>query len=315
MKKKFFISVILLFALLTGCTHNLATPKKSPSPAADFQYMENEEGGMTITQYIGTDENVIIPMKIKEKTVTQIGGMAFSHNDTIVSVEIPDSVTRIKYSAFEGCHFLATVSLPHGLESIDDGAFRDCFRLSTVTLPDTLINVGGGSFANCTLLKNINIPKSVIKIYDEAFRNSGIETIDFEEGIKTIEYGAFAHTDIKTVILPKSVSEISSRAFDACANLESITLNEGLTTIGGSAFSGKSKLTEIVVPASVTEIDETAFNGCDTLQAVKFEGNAPGSYQYGYPELIEDANYTVYYHEGATGFTSPEWCGYPTEMW
>ena len=322
MKKKLFIFVILLLASLTGCTHNPGTPTKSPSPVADFQYEENEEGGITITRYVGTDQDVIIPMKIKEKAVTQIGGMAFSRNDTIVSVEIPDSVTLIKYSAFEGCPFLTTVSLPHGLESIDDGAFRDCFRLSTVTLPDTLINVGGESFANCTLLKHINIPKSVIKIYDEAFQNSGIETIDFENGIEEIGACAFLGTDIKTVVLPKSVRKLGYAAFGSCSRLESVALNEGLITIESQAFGGKSKLTEIIIPASVTDMDEMFCDYNNSLQAVKFEGDAPQNYrtettkafitplkEYGYPD------YTIYYHKEATGFSSPKWYGYPTEIW
>ena len=315
MKRTFLTCVIFLFLILTGCSYNSCISEKSASPVSDFEYVENEEGGITITDYLGTDQDVIIPAKIEEKAVTQIGGMAFRDNRTIVSVEIPYSVTQIKDSAFEGCSCLTTISLCQGLKSIDQSVFRDCVRLSAVTLPDTLKRIGGEAFANCILLKHINIPKSITKIYDEAFLSSGIETIDFEDGITAIGYNAFGYTNIKSVILPKSLREISPGAFGSCTSLESITLNEGLVSIGNNALCGKSKLTEIVIPASVTDMGEEVFNYCNTLQAVKFEGNAPANYQTKHPEWLHDVNYTVYYHKDATGFTSPEWCGYPTEIW
>jgi hypothetical protein len=171
------------------------------------------------------------------------------------------------------------------------------------------------AFENCTSLKHINIPKNLIDLKDYSFTCSGIETIEFENGIEKIGKAAFAYTDIKTVILPKSVLEISEQAFSFCTELESLTLNQGLSTIGNEAFGYTQNLTEIVIPASVTKISERAFSGCNTLQAVKFEGNAPEGYRYENPKYIHNASYTIYYHKQATGFTSPEWCGYPTALW
>ena len=66
------------------------------------------------------------------------------------------------------------------------------------------------------------------------------------------------------------------------------------------------------------DITEHAFSGCDTLEKVKFEGNAPEAYVYPLeimPFGPNDVHYTIYYHRGAQGFTSPEWNGYPTEIW
>lgn len=205
--------------------------------------------------------------------------------------------------------------MPQGVKSIDNSAFENCANLSELTLPDTLTALGDSAFQNCASLKYIKIPKSLIDWGTKVFFNSAIETVDFEEGIEKIGNAAFAYTDIRRVILPKSVRKISSHAFVGCINLESVTLNEGLITIEDSAFGLKSKLTEIVIPASVTELNELTFTRCDTLQSVKFEGNAPDHYQYEGPKYIEDISYTIYYHEGAIGFTSPEWCGYPAEIW
>lgn len=320
MKKTLITFIILLLLFVTGCTHNsgiqgsTTNNEETISSVSDFEYRENDEG-ITISKYIGSAQNVMIPTKIEDKTVTQIGPSAFQYNHAIISVEIPDSVTSIGWSAFSDCIFLSTVLLPQGLKVIDNSAFENCLNLANITLPDTLTTIGDSAFYNCASLTYIKIPKSLTDWGLGIFLNAAIENVDLEDGIKEIGKSAFSYTDIKAVTIPNSVEKISDGAFYRCTNLESVTLNNGLTTIGNSAFALQSKLTEIVIPSSVIKIDETAFYKCNSLQTVKFEGNAPENYQYSYPVLLGDVHYTVYYHEEATGFTSPEWCGYPTAIW
>ena len=133
-------------------------------------------------------------------------------------------------------------------------------------------------------------------------------------------WGLCIHNDQNCCFAPEC--QIERVAFGNCTQLESVVLNNGLIAIDSQAFGGQSKLTEIVIPASVTDIDEMFCDYNNSLRAVKFEGNAPQNYrtettksfvnplkEYGY------MSYTVYYHKGAAGFTSPEWCGYPTKVW
>ena len=317
MKKTVLLFAIVILTVLAGCNRNSDALGKDigkiANPASDFEYMESENG-IIIYNYIGSDQNVIIPEEIEGKKVTQMYD-AFRYNHTVVSVEIPDTVTELGHFAFAGCHSLTKVALPRNLKYINSNTFENCTKLSEISLPDSLILIGNDAFKNCISLKYIKIPKNVMYLGEESFLNSGVETIDFEDGIKNIGRDAFAYTDITKVILPKSVRKIESGAFSNCANLESVTLQEGLAEIEGSAFSGQSKLTEIIIPASVTQVSELAVYGCSTLQAVKFEGNAPEKYRYKGPIHIDRGSYTVYYHRDATGFTSPEWYRYPTKIW
>lgn len=325
MKKTFIFAVVLLLFVLTGCSYNSGdtggkdTDKaQTVSSVADFEYTENDENGITVTKYVGKARNVVIPEEIENKAVTQIGSRVFQYNCIIVSAEIPESVTSIGAAAFSDCLSLSSVSLPQKLALLDDCAFENCAKLSSVKLPTTLTAIGDSVFKNCASLKRINIPKSITNWGAETFLNSGIEAVDFEDGIQEVGYRAFAYTDITTVALPKSVRKIGGEAFCGCRNLASVTLNEGLTAIKEGAFALKSKLSEIVIPASVTELNELTFTRCDNLQAVRFEGDAPENYQCrgpGYYYNIDEVSYTVYYHEEATGFTSPKWHGYPTEIW
>ena len=51
-------------------------------------------------------------------------------------------------------------------------------------------------------------------------------------------------------------------AFNGCKVLSSITIPNGIKSIGSSTFYGCSSLTSIVIPASVTSIGGYAFYGC-----------------------------------------------------
>ena len=67
----------------------------------NFAYEVNEDGGVTITRYTGSDTEVVIPSTINGKKVTSIGNYAFSYCTSLTSVTIPDSVTSIGGRAFE----------------------------------------------------------------------------------------------------------------------------------------------------------------------------------------------------------------------
>ena len=67
------------------------------------------------------------------------------------------------------------------------------------------------------------------------------------------------------------VTGIESRAFYGCSEITSITIPEGVATIGNQAFCGDS-LASIAIPSSVDSIGENAFSGC-TITAVNYTGS------------------------------------------
>ena len=64
------------------------------------------------------------------------------------------------------------------------------------------------------------------------------------------------------VTIPEGVTEIGSSAFKDCANLTSVTIPEGVTKIRAYAFKGCANLTSVTIPGSVKEIDKYVFQGC-----------------------------------------------------
>lgn len=321
----FLLLLSMLISAFTGCNNSSEksgentsanttdTVSEEANPASDFEYTVNEENSITINKYIGTRIDVVIPEEIDNKSVTQIDSYSFAQNQSLASVKMPNSITVIEGGAFSGCTALTTVVLSQSLVAIKGSAFEDCSKLSNISLPKTLTQIRTRAFANCISLKYISIPKSVVDWEGETFVHSGIETIELEEGLELIGDTAFAYTNIKEVVVPSSIKTISWGAFGSCPNLESVTLAEGLLTIEDLAFSGATKLKEIVFPSTLETVNEGALSNCSSLVTVKFEGNAPSGYA---AQPVEArGNYTIFYHEGAEGFTSPEWNSYSTKVW
>ena len=289
-------------------------PEYNPAdanPASDFEYEVNKDGGITITKYIGTDTDVVIPEKIEGKNVTVIGNSAMAKNALISSVRMNDSVTQIEDYAFFECFSLSTVVLSSQLLSIGNSAFQNCTQLSNIDLPETLTNIGGGAFLECAALKHVRIPANALGLDSmAAFASSGLETVELAEGLQILPVSVFYQTQIKEIIVPSSVSIIQTNALGECSELETVTLNKGLTTIELFAFAEDHKLTAVVIPDTVTSVTPYSFDNCTGLEKLYFEGNAPDGFIG-----TKDATFTIYYHEGAEGFTTPEWNGYKTEIW
>ena len=79
-----------------------ATVSKADTADGTITYAENE-GGVTVTGYTGSDTDVNIPSMIDGKKVISIGAHAFIDCTSLTSVTIPDSVTSIGDHAFNGC--------------------------------------------------------------------------------------------------------------------------------------------------------------------------------------------------------------------
>lgn len=104
-------------------------------------------------------------------------------------------------------------------------------------------------------------------------KNPRIFIIDFviEKGITRIGNYAFYETGSfnkkKDLILPDTLKEIGSYAFDEMIFLENITIPEGVTKIEKNAFYW-TPLKNIVLPDSLEEIGDSAFSNCYALESV-----------------------------------------------
>ncbi len=74
--------------------------------------------------------------------------------------------------------------------------------------------------------------------------------------------------DIQTIIIEEGVTSIGTQAFYGLENLERVTLPKSLDYIGLGAFMDCTSLTSLSLSEGLENIGESAFNGCTSLSAV-----------------------------------------------
>ena len=81
--------------------------------------------------------------------------------------------------------------------------------------------------------------------------------------VTSIHQYAFQGCDgLTSISIPDGVESIGYCAFDDCENLTSVTIPESVTSIGGFAFNDCENLTSVTIPEGVTSIGGWAFANC-----------------------------------------------------
>ncbi|MDR2586480.1 MAG: leucine-rich repeat domain-containing protein [Prevotellaceae bacterium] len=73
---------------------------------------------------------------------------------------------------------------------------------------------------------------------------------------------------LTSMTISDGLTTIGWEVFSNCLGLTSITIPNGITSIGSRTFVGCSGLTTLTIPASVTLIEAGAFQGCTGLASV-----------------------------------------------
>lgn len=240
------------------------------NPASDFAYTA-DGGEVTITDYIGTSEHVLIPDAIDGLPVTALGHRAF-YEKTVTTVVVPDSVTEIGAACFSGDNYLVSLKLPDGLKRLPPASLESCMRLYDFDLPQSLEKIYSSVFEFNYYLTHLTLPSSLTEIEQLNFIGLyGLQSLTLAEDnaafkldeanglLMTADGTRLLHcfSDIspaEEIILPEGVKIVDPFAFHYDYDVKRIVLPEGVETIGAMAFAMCPNLTEIVIPASVTDI-------------------------------------------------------------
>lgn len=214
----------------------------------DWKIYISEEGNISIKEYKGSSENVVIPDNFDGFPVVSIGQNAFLNKHSVVSVTIPDSVTYIGSNAFDSCS-----------------------KLKSVVIGKSVVTISGYAFYNCKSLEKIVIPDSVKKIKESAFYQcENLTSVDFGNSLEEIGYKAFCYcSSLTSVVIPDSVTYIDDDAFFNCDSLTDFTIGKSVLSFDFSRIIGwtetlhtltlKNAGTDLInVPSSVQVIKPKA---------------------------------------------------------
>ena len=78
---------------------------------------------------------------------------------------------------------------------------------------------------------------------------------------------------LTSVTIPNGVTSIGDTAFDYCNSLTSVTIPNGVTSIGSYAFDSCYSLTSVTIPNSITSIGGSTFNICYSIAFYDFSNH------------------------------------------
>lgn len=206
--------------------------------------------------------------------ITSIGNGAFSECDSLISINIPNSVASIGYSTFEGCNNLKSVSLPSGLTVIPFNMFAWCTQLDSISLPSQLTSIGDNAFAYCNSLKSIFIPISVTDIGGYSFWN--VRHIEYHGTATGAPWEALSMNGVKDGDFVYSDSS-KTKLLMYIGSGESVSIPATVDTIGEMAFYQCYKLKSVILPSSLQYVGSGAFEHCDSLRLITSLANTAPS--------------------------------------
>lgn len=214
---------------------------KSAETSGDYSYTVLEDGTVEITDYLGSDSEVIIPTEIDGKLVTSINNSIFYTHFSLEKVTIPASVTYIGDHALRNSTTLKNIEVDENNEiySSVNGALLNKAQTELITYPKA------NDAAEYT------VPDSVTIIDQYAF---------------------YLCSNLQQINIPEGVTEIGTHAFESCTGLTSIALPEGITNIVDYTFISCNGLKEVSIPKSVTTIGNNAFGNCINITDVNYAG-------------------------------------------
>ncbi len=213
--------------------------------------------------------------------VTGIGSHAFSGMDTLEKVVFQDAsdLTYVGSYAFSGDNKAQFTD-----EGNSDAGGDDPTRILDLSHVEKM---GEYAFYNCDGIKGVELSGNIIAV--ETNEDGGTEEINHK-----IPNHAFESCNaLKSITVPEGIETIGTAAFAGCTQASSITLPDSLVTIGDRAFmcsidGANRSLTSLTIPENVKNIGASAFYGYKALATVTVESTKlkkPGDAAFGDNEM------------------------------
>lgn len=133
---------------------------------------------------------------------------------------------------------------------------KNAIRYAPRSKKSNLKTIGIGAFYMCISLNSVELPDGLKEIYNDAFRNSGLESITIPSSVRIIHQGAFCW----------------------CKNLKNAVLNEGLESLGTKEYQNageysagvfeNSAVESIELPSTLRSIEFSTFRDCKNLKNI-----------------------------------------------
>lgn len=164
----------------------------------------------------------------------------------------------------------SSIVIPDGVTWIAISAFENCTSLKSVTIPDSVTSIDTWAFKGCSSLSEVKFLGSSIDIERDAFEGTPwLENLKGSGDFAIADHILLSYQGAGgQVTIPEGVTTIGGGAFSGCTSMTGVTIPDTVSFIGNEAFGNCSGLTSVVLPDSVKHLGGLAFYGCDNLSSV-----------------------------------------------
>ena len=279
------ISIIAIIPTASGATIYKAN---------NFEYIKLGGNKARVTAYIGKNTTVVVPSKLDNNTVTEIGNNILRYNRNVKSLSFPNSVKKFVQLPLYGEKKLEKVTIGKGIKKIPNCFFEDCKALKNYTIPSHIESIGIGVFPDT--LQSLTVGKS-LKKFDEVptLNNRNLKEFKVSRNNKYFSSrDGVLYNKNKTKIvayptgkkatqiaIPKKVNTIGELSFAYQRYLKKVTFSKDVKKIEKMAFLNCEKLSSINIPINITTINRMAFAGCKSVSKLTINANKKLSIGYG----------------------------------
>lgn len=238
---------------------------------AEIEYIENDEKagdskyGDAEREYglIFEDDQVVGWNKITPlyliipEGVTKIGEGVFE-GAQLKNVKLPSTLKEIGKRAFKQSR-IEKIEMNDGVEIIGDEAFYHAVA-GGLRVPKMLLWVGKWAFCNTALSSEINLP-CIKEIGEEAFWLTSAPKALLGRGLIKIGKGAFSYSTVKELTLECAPEMLPDR-FLCGAHITSLTVPEGVCTLGDDCMKICRSLRTLYLPSTLTSVCVGALDMC-----------------------------------------------------
>ncbi len=160
---------------------------------------------------------------------------------TIQQVIMPEGMTKVGDFAFFSCQSVVSADIPSTVTTLGQYAFAGVL-CTEIHLPDALTTIGDYAFVYCPNITSFTFPENVTSVGEEIFYDN--------PNLTSIVWNA------RNCASPASDSQ--SPFIDVCTQITSFVIGEGVESIPAYLFYSMSNLTSITFPASLLSIGDDA---------------------------------------------------------
>ncbi|MEE0947639.1 MAG: leucine-rich repeat protein [Bacteroidales bacterium] len=239
----------------------------------------NVKGDLHIPEFVS--------YRLRKFPVTRIEARAFFHNNEITRLTLPENLEHLGAWAFSSCPALSdTLVLPKNLKEIGNDAFCgtnisclvikseklepidstlennfffNCANLQTIILSKSVKNLTISLLRAAHNLEEVVFPESLNDIPEAFFAHAKISgRFSFPKDLKTVGWSAFFDAKIDSVILPNSVKEIRSYAFNY-SNIKKIDIGSEIEVLGEKSLADLLELDTLIIRAKTPPLAGQSF--------------------------------------------------------